>query len=63
MSREKTYKLAVLLAAGWFVVDLALFVTDTYQGNEIRQFWSYLLAGWTLIGLSTFGYRWVSSAG
>ncbi len=58
---NKHAKLAILLSAAWLVIDLTLFVTGSYSGNEIDAFWAYLFAGWALINLTIWGYRWFSS--
>jgi hypothetical protein len=59
---NKHAKLALLLSAAWFVIDLTLFVTGSLSGDEIAAFWAYLFAGIALINLSIWGYRWISSS-
>jgi len=59
---NKHAKLAILLCAAWFVVDLTLFVTGGFSGDEIAAFWAYLFAGFALINLSIWGYRWFTAA-
>ncbi len=58
---NKHAKLAILLSAAWAVIDLTLFVTNSFSGNEYDAFWAYLFAGWALINLTIWGYRWFSS--
>lgn len=59
---NKPAKLAILLSAAWFVIDLTIFVTGSFSGNQIEAFWTYLFAGVALINLSIWGYRWFSSS-
>lgn len=60
---NKFAKLSILLSGAWFVIDLALFVTGSYRGDEIAAFWTYLFAGLALINLAIWGYRWINSSG
>lgn len=61
---NKHAKLATLLSAGWFVVLLAAYLTESFSGNANDAFIAYLVAGVALINLAIWGYRWINlSAG
>jgi hypothetical protein len=59
---NKFAKLSIVLSVAWFVVDLSLFATNSYSGNEYVTFWTYLFGGLALINLAIWGYRWISSS-
>lgn len=55
---NKPAKLAVLLSAGWLLIDLTLYLTGSFSGNENDAFLAYLIGGTGLINLVIWGHRW-----